>query len=208
MKNEQWINTKLHIKVSTTAKLKLSCSMNQTSYKMFSKHFSPVLMPYPRFVHLHRLLHSGTAIHITSEIPLTHLHLCYINVSPHCLTEINKQFTISHTPIYWLDLFIQCVITKTNMRLRCKRSQDDKKFTVHIKIFTDGCNSIQFDWINKYTVPLWLYKSPCRSRHVVSCLRQSVSYLSTVKVQYLAWWTISVTQEACRTENVLVNLQC
>jgi hypothetical protein len=123
-----------------------------------------------------------------------------------------------------------------------------KSHATHIKIFIDGCNSVQFDWINKHTISLWLFKSPCRSRHVVTCLRQTVSCLSTVEVQgcifhkcnkyslsnttwhsfllnvpewvwghillcqtnrqYLVWWTVSVTQEACRTETVPVDLRC
>jgi hypothetical protein len=58
-----------------------------------------------------------------------------------------------------------------------------KSHVIHIKIFIDGCNSIQFDWINKHTMSLWLYKSPRRSRHVVTCSRQSVSCLQTVEVQ-------------------------
>jgi hypothetical protein len=28
---------------------------------------------------------------------------------------------------------------------------------IHIKIFIGGCSSVQFDWINKHTVSLWLY---------------------------------------------------
>jgi hypothetical protein len=55
--------------------------------------------------------------------------------------------------------------------------------TTHIKIFIDGCNSIQFYWINKHTISLWLYESPCRSRHVVSCSHQSISCFQTVEVQ-------------------------
>lgn len=43
----------------------------------------------------------------------------------------------------------------------------------HTQIFTDGCNSIQFTWINKHTILLWLYKSPCRSHHAVICSCQS-----------------------------------
>jgi hypothetical protein len=121
----------------------------------------------------------------------------------------------------------------------------------HIKIFIGGCNSVQCDWINKHTISLWLYKSPRRSRHVLTCSRQSVSCLSIVEVegclfhkcnecslsnttwhlvltwlarmsleihfpillyqtnrQYLVWWTVSVTQEACRTETVPVDLRC
>jgi hypothetical protein len=58
-----------------------------------------------------------------------------------------------------------------------------KSHATHIKIFIDSCNSIQFDWINKHTILPWLYKSPCRSRHVVTCSRQSISCLQTVKVQ-------------------------
>jgi hypothetical protein len=58
-----------------------------------------------------------------------------------------------------------------------------EKSRTHIKIFIDGCNSIQFDWINKHTTSLWLYKSPLRSRHAVTYSRQSLSCLSTVEVQ-------------------------
>jgi hypothetical protein len=35
---------------------------------------------------------------------------------------------------------------------------------------------IQFDWINKHTISLWLYKRPRKSRHVVTCSRQSVIF--------------------------------
>jgi hypothetical protein len=58
-----------------------------------------------------------------------------------------------------------------------------KSHATHIKIFSGGCNSVQFDWINKHTISLWLYKSLCRSHHGVTCLRQSVSCLQTVEVQ-------------------------
>jgi hypothetical protein len=58
-----------------------------------------------------------------------------------------------------------------------------KSHTTRIKIFINGCNSIQFDWINKHTISLWLYKSPRRSHHVVTCSHQSVGYLKTFKVQ-------------------------
>jgi hypothetical protein len=53
----------------------------------------------------------------------------------------------------------------------------------HIKIFIYGCNSVQFDWINRYTVSLWLFKSPHRSHHVVIFSHQSISCLQTVEVQ-------------------------
>jgi hypothetical protein len=58
-----------------------------------------------------------------------------------------------------------------------------KSHVTHIKTLIYGCNSVQFDWINNHTTSLWLYKSPRRSRHVVTCSRQSVSCLSTVEVQ-------------------------
>jgi hypothetical protein len=48
-----------------------------------------------------------------------------------------------------------------------------KSHATHIKIFIDGCGSIQFNWINKHTISLWLYKTPRRSRHVVTCSCQS-----------------------------------
>jgi hypothetical protein len=58
-----------------------------------------------------------------------------------------------------------------------------KSHAPHIKTFVDGCNSVQFDWINIRTISLWLYKSPRRSHHVVTCSLQSVSCLRTVEVQ-------------------------
>jgi hypothetical protein len=58
-----------------------------------------------------------------------------------------------------------------------------KSHANYTKIFTDGCNSVQFDWINKHTMSLWLHKSPRRSRHVITCSRQSVCCLQTVEVQ-------------------------
>jgi hypothetical protein len=56
-----------------------------------------------------------------------------------------------------------------------------KSHATHIEIFIDGCNSVHFDWINKHTILLWPYKSPHRSHITCSC--QSISCLSTVKVQ-------------------------
>jgi hypothetical protein len=58
-----------------------------------------------------------------------------------------------------------------------------KSHATHIKIFSDGCSSVPVDWFNKHMMLLWLYKSPHRSHHVVTCLWQSISCLSTVKVQ-------------------------
>jgi hypothetical protein len=58
-----------------------------------------------------------------------------------------------------------------------------KSHGTHVKIFIGGCNSTQFDWINKHTLSLWLYKSLHRSRHVVTCSLRSVSRLSKVEVQ-------------------------
>jgi hypothetical protein len=58
-----------------------------------------------------------------------------------------------------------------------------KSHATHIKIFIGGCSSLQFDWINRHTVSLWLYKSPRRSHHVVTSSRQTVSCLQTVAVQ-------------------------
>jgi hypothetical protein len=55
-----------------------------------------------------------------------------------------------------------------------------KSHATHFKIFTGSCNSIRFDWINKHT-SLWLYESLFRSRHVVTCLHQSLTCLQTVE---------------------------
>jgi hypothetical protein len=53
----------------------------------------------------------------------------------------------------------------------------------HIKIFDDGCNSVQFHWIDKHAVSLWLYNSPRRLRHAVTFSRQFVGCLQIVDVQ-------------------------
>jgi hypothetical protein len=58
-----------------------------------------------------------------------------------------------------------------------------KNHEVNINIFTDGCNSTYFNWINEHTIPLWLHNSPRRSCYFVTCWRQSVGWLSTVEVQ-------------------------
>jgi hypothetical protein len=93
-----------------------------------------------------------------------------------------------------------CSLVETDWRFRganCLQHQDDhplrfyrpnytewsKSHATHIKIFIHGCDSIQFDWINKHAMSLWLYKNPRRSCHVVTCSRQSVSCLQTVEVQ-------------------------
>jgi hypothetical protein len=47
----------------------------------------------------------------------------------------------------------------------------------------DVCNSIHFDWINKHTISIRPYNSLRRSRHVITCWRQSVSCFQTVEVQ-------------------------
>jgi hypothetical protein len=39
--------------------------------------------------------------------------------------------------------------------------------------------AIQFDWINKHTLLLWLYNSPYRSHTLGTCSFQSVRHLST-----------------------------
>jgi hypothetical protein len=64
-----------------------------------------------------------------------------------------------------------------------RQIQGDQKVTSPIKIFIDGCNSVQFKCINTHTILLWLYKSPCRSRQVITCLHQSVICLSSAEVQ-------------------------
>jgi hypothetical protein len=55
-----------------------------------------------------------------------------------------------------------------------------KSHAAHIKIFIDGCNSIQLDWINKHTVSLWQYKSPRRPRYFSKC--KDVFFTSAMSV--------------------------
>jgi hypothetical protein len=52
-----------------------------------------------------------------------------------------------------------------------------KSHAAHNKIFTDAYNSVQLDGVNKHTTSLWLYNSPCSSRHVVTHSRSSVACL-------------------------------
>jgi hypothetical protein len=62
--------------------------------------------------------------------------------------------------------------------VRCPDTEWSNSHATHIKIFIGGCNSVQFDCVNEDTISLWLY----RSRHVVTCSRQSVSCLQKVEV--------------------------
>jgi hypothetical protein len=77
-----------------------------------------------------------------------------------------------------------------------------KSHATHTKVLIYGWNSIQFDWINKHTISLWLYKSSRRSRHVVTCVRQSVSCLSTVEVQ----WCLFHKCNECSLSNITWHL--
>jgi hypothetical protein len=65
---------------------------------------------------------------------------------------------------------------RISVRNSLKFNQTDTVWSnaTHIKIFIDGCNSLQFIWINKHTFSLWLYKKPHRSCHVITCSHQSV----------------------------------
>jgi hypothetical protein len=72
-----------------------------------------------------------------------------------------------------------------------------KSHATDIKIFIGGCISIQFDWINKNTISLWLYKSPRRSRHVVTCSRQSSVVFQQSKCKDVFF--TSATSVHCRT---------
>jgi hypothetical protein len=69
-------------------------------------------------------------------------------------------------------IFVKCC-DFFEVRTRFLNTGWSKSHANHVEIFIDGCNSIQSDWINKHTVWLWLYKSARRSRHVVTCSRQS-----------------------------------
>jgi hypothetical protein len=53
----------------------------------------------------------------------------------------------------------------------------------HIKIFILCCKLLQFDWINRYTISVWLWWSPRGSLHLGTWSRQSVSFLHTVRVR-------------------------
>jgi hypothetical protein len=78
-----------------------------------------------------------------------------------------------------------------------------KSHAIYFKIFIDSWNPVQLDWISKYTVLLWPYKIPRRSRHVVTCSRQSASCFRTVKckdVFFQVQWVFIVEHcLACRS---------
>jgi hypothetical protein len=75
------------------------------------------------------------------------------------------------------------ILLKSSSSVVLDSTEWSRSHPTHIKIFIDGFNSIQFDWINEHTTSPWLYKSPRRSRHVVTCTLQSVSCLKTIEVQ-------------------------
>jgi hypothetical protein len=50
---------------------------------------------------------------------------------------------------------VKAVSGTTHLNI-CTSTGWSKSHATHIKIFIDGCNSIQFDWINKHTISLWL----------------------------------------------------
>jgi hypothetical protein len=92
------------------------------------------------------------------------------------------------------------------------RSPNRKKFRVieksrnHIKIFVDGCNSIQFDWINKHTILPRLYKSPHRSRHVVNLLkpvRQLSSNSRSAKMSFSKVQRVFIVEHYLATRSYL-----
>jgi hypothetical protein len=108
------------------------------------------------------------------------------------LTNKHKQLVVRITSISKVKLFcISCMPSSVLLiqevyllrNLRYNYIGWSKSHATHIKICIDGCNSIQFDGISKHTISLWLYKSPRRSRHVITCSRQSVNCLQTVEVQ-------------------------
>jgi hypothetical protein len=75
-----------------------------------------------------------------------------------------------------------------------------KSHTAHIKIFTDDCNSIYFNWINKHIISLWLYKSPRRSCHV-----HAHASLSVVFKQWSARMSFSQVQWVFTVEHYLAS---
>jgi hypothetical protein len=89
--------------------------------------------------------------------------------APQSLLEIKPQ-SFSHSQP--LNLYCLCITACTWSSCACFASA-----------YIDGCNSIQFDCIKRHTISPWLYKSPHRSRHVVTCSCQSISCLQIVKVQ-------------------------
>jgi hypothetical protein len=99
-----------------------------------------------------------------------------------CLLQLSVLFQRLITPHRIRNCFFLCCLQADDVGLSVPTGWSESH-TTHIKIFVGGCSSVQFDWINKHTILLWLYKSPRRSRHVVTCLRQSISCLQTFKVQ-------------------------
>jgi hypothetical protein len=82
---------------------------------------------------------------------------------------------------FWIDAHTcihTYVHTYTNIRY-VQYTRSSISHTAHL----DSCITVQLDCIIKNTVSLWLYNSPLRSRHAVTCSSQSVSCLQTAEVQ-------------------------
>jgi hypothetical protein len=115
-------------------------------------------------------------------LPFLFHYTCLHSFKFRCTEKLSKQVG---NRVFNFHFNYSCSAPKiiNLMCLTCVYTEWSKSHATHIKISIDGCNSIQFDWINKHTILLWLYKIPHGSHHVVTCSRQSVSCLSTVRVQ-------------------------
>jgi hypothetical protein len=84
-----------------------------------------------------------------------------------------------------------------------------KSHATHIKIFIDGCNSVQLDWINKHTLSLWLYKSLRTScRNLLAPVRQlffnsrsaRMSFSQVQRVFIVEHYLTSRSYSSCQNE--------
>jgi hypothetical protein len=98
---------------------------------------------------------------------------------------LNRNFNTTTYHLKWRMHTISSTLPSSTGWWKCHAT--------HIKIFTARCNSMQFDWINKHTISPWLYKSPCWSRHVITCSGQFAAVFG-VKDVFLT----GVTSVHCR----------
>jgi hypothetical protein len=91
-------------------------------------------------------------------------HMCSVS-GRFCISSLGKNCTVYTSFTGWL-----------------------KSCATNIKIFFYVCSSVQFDFINKHAVSLWLYKS-ITSRHVVTWSLLVVTSLSKVEVQDFFFFT-------------------
>jgi hypothetical protein len=142
-----------------------------------------------------RLLHPANWQHAMWQRQRT--HLTWQRKCDFCTKFISRSIKLSSNNGVFLSLLRRESKGVHFLWVRSsKLIQDHRKVTqTTLKYLLMVCNSIQFDWINKPTISLWPYKSPRRSRHVVTCGSPSVVFKQS---KYKDIFFTSATSVHCR----------